>query len=73
MPLSCFAAVDIPSFHFEDQKDLYRSDMVQGLGILSCKCPFSLPELLSLVFLHLLVILVYMTTNKRDLDIRYIF
>ncbi|KAK4345585.1 hypothetical protein RND71_035761 [Anisodus tanguticus] len=33
--LSVFCLVDIPSFHFQDQKDLYSSDMVQGLGFLS--------------------------------------
>jgi len=40
MFFSCFAAVDVPSFYFQDQKDLYSSDMVQGPGILSCKSFF---------------------------------
>ena len=30
-------AVDILSFHIEEQKDLHRSNMVQGSSILSCK------------------------------------
>lgn len=30
-------AVDVSSFHIEEQKDLHRSNMVQGSSILSCK------------------------------------
>lgn len=32
-----FGTVDFPSFHFQGQKDLYSSIMVQGSRIFSCK------------------------------------
>lgn len=41
-----FFAVDFPSFHSEDQKNLHCSCLVQGLNFSCCKCCFHISRLI---------------------------